>query len=123
MLRLLFGLLLLSLPQTCFAWDSRPKESSESSNEQTVALRDLPLEVSQTIERIERGAPLRFRHDGSVFGNYDGHLPRRPKGYYHEYTVQSEWRRRRGARRLIVGRGGEYYYTADHYETFRRIAR
>jgi uncharacterized membrane protein YeaQ/YmgE (transglycosylase-associated protein family) len=27
----------------------------------------------------------------------------------------------RGARRITAGRKGEYYYTADHYKTFRRI--
>jgi guanyl-specific ribonuclease Sa len=26
-----------------------------------------------------------------------------------------------GARRLIAGRNGEFYYTDDHYRTFRRI--
>jgi ribonuclease T1 len=27
----------------------------------------------------------------------------------------------RGARRIITGRDGEFYYTADHYESFRRV--
>jgi len=31
--------------------------------------------------------------------------------------------RERGPRRIVAGRGGEYYYTDDHYRTFRRIIR
>jgi ribonuclease T1 len=27
----------------------------------------------------------------------------------------------RGARRLVIGEGGEAYYTADHYESFAQI--
>jgi ribonuclease T1 len=28
----------------------------------------------------------------------------------------------RGARRIVVGTGGEKYYTADHYASFKFIA-
>jgi len=51
------------------------------------------------------------------------------RGYYREYTVRTPGARDRGARRIVVGAGphgdartsGEYYYTDDHYATFRRI--
>jgi len=29
--------------------------------------------------------------------------------------------RDRGARRIVAGSRGEFYYTADHYRSFRRI--
>lgn len=29
--------------------------------------------------------------------------------------------RDRGARRIVTGRGGEIYWTDDHYETFREV--
>jgi ribonuclease T1 len=29
--------------------------------------------------------------------------------------------RDRGARRIVAGSPGEYYYTDDHYRSFRRI--
>jgi ribonuclease T1 len=56
-------------------------------------------------------------------------LPKRPRGYYVEYTVRTPTERDRGPRRIVAGRGtsgdpassGEYYYTGDHYATFRRI--
>ena len=38
-----------------------------------------------------------------------------------EYTVVTPGSRDRGARRIVAGAGGEYYYTDDHYDSFRRI--
>ena len=46
-----------------------------------------------------------------VFGNFERRLPEKGRGYYREYTVPTPGLRNRGARRIIVGRGGEYYYT------------
>ena len=40
---------------------------------------------------------------------------------YREYTVKTPGTRNRGARRIISGKPNEYYYTADHYKTFKRI--
>ena len=97
-----------------------------------VSLADLPSEAQQTLRLIQRGGPFPFPHkDGSVFGNFENHLPPQARGYYREYTVPTPGRRDRGARRLIAGSGrradvatsGEYYYTADHYRDFRRIIR
>jgi ribonuclease T1 len=45
----------------------------------------------------------------------------RAQGYYREYTVKTPRARDRGARRIIAGNGGEFYYTEDHYRTFARI--
>ena len=59
--------------------------------------------------------------DGVVFGNREGHLPMKQRGYYREYTVATPGARDRGARRIVAGRGGELYYTDDHYRSFRRI--
>jgi len=95
-----------------------------------VSLTDLPSEAQQTLRQIQRGGPLPFPHkDGSIFGNFENHLPPQARGYYREYTVPTPGRRDRGAQRLIAGSGrhadvatsGEYYYTADHYRHFQRI--
>ena len=48
-------------------------------------------------------------------------LPQEPPGYYHEYTVDTPGNPSRGKRRIIVGQGGEHYYTDDHYTTFTRF--
>lgn len=55
------------------------------------------------------------------FENAEGRLPRQPGGYYTETDVWPRGPGGRGAQRLIFGRGGEVYYTADHYRTFVRI--
>ncbi|TFV98601.1 ribonuclease [Oxalobacteraceae bacterium OM1] len=86
---------------------------------------DLPLEARETLALIRRGGPFPYAKDGVVFGNYEGVLPKRKRGYYHEFTVKTPRARNRGARRIITGgdpvESGEYYYTDDHYATFRRI--
>ena len=94
-----------------------------------IRIDELPAEARETIALIRRGGPFPYRRDGSVFGNREQRLPQRPRGYYTEYTVKTPYARDRGARRIVAGRGegrdpagsGEYWYTDDHYNTFRRI--
>lgn len=81
----------------------------------------LPPEARQTLALIRGKGPFPYAKDGSVFGNREGLLPRQPRGYYREYTVKTPGERTRGARRIVAGRGGELYYTEDHYNRFRRI--
>jgi hypothetical protein len=62
------------------------------------------------------------RHGGrGVFENAEGRLPRREPGYYVESDVWPRGPEGRGAERLVFGRAGEVYYSADHYRTFRRV--
>ena len=86
-----------------------------------LAVADLPPEARNTLALIERGGPFPNRRDGSVFGNYEKRLPQKPRGFYREYTVPTPGARDRGARRIVAGRDGGYYYTGDHYRTFQRI--
>lgn len=74
-----------------------------------------------TLALIESGGPYPYEKDGSVFSNREGLLPRRPRGYYREYTVPTPRASNRGARRIVQGREGETYYTRDHYRTFVRL--
>ncbi|MGA7478869.1 MAG: ribonuclease domain-containing protein [Azonexus sp.] len=82
---------------------------------------DLPREARQTLTLIKDGGPFPYARDGIEFGNYEKRLPLRQRGYYHEYTVKTPGRRDRGPRRIVAGRDDEYYYTDDHYRSFRRI--
>lgn len=85
----------------------------------------LPREAHDTLELIARGGPFPHRQDGSVFSNREGHLPPKPRGYYREYTVDTPGLGHRGARRIVTG--GQppavYYYTDDHYDSFRSFER
>jgi len=94
-----------------------------------VALDALPEQARQTLALIRRGGPFPYRKDGAVFANRERRLPQRPRGYYTEYTVPTPGSPDRGARRIVAGSGttgnpassGEYYYTDDHYRSFRSI--
>ena len=86
-----------------------------------IAVADLPVEARATLRAIRQGGPFAYDRDGVVFGNYERVLPRQARGYYHEYTVKTPGVRNRGARRIITGVPGEYYYSADHYQSFNRI--
>lgn len=94
-----------------------------------VRVSELPPEARETLALIKRGGPFPYHKDGVVFGNRERRLPSQPHGYYTEYTVKTPQQRDRGPRRIVAGRGagrdpsasGEYYYTDDHYNSFRRI--
>lgn len=81
----------------------------------------LPPEARETVALIARGGPFPHRQDGTVFANREGRLPPQPRGYYREYTVETPGLDYRGARRIITGGHPPvvYYYTDDHYRTFR----
>jgi ribonuclease T1 len=84
-------------------------------------LSGLPPEAEQTWRLIREGGPFRYERDGRTFGNRERLLPARPDGYYREYTVPTPGEGDRGARRFVTGRGGELFYTADHYRSFTAV--
>ena len=112
-----------------------------ASNADDVRLQDLPAEAHVTLRLIRSNGPFPHERDGITFGNYEKRLPAAPRGHYREYTVSTPGVSHRGARRIVVGcerqraavaaegllrlpqcrDGGEFYYTADHYRSFRRI--
>ena len=86
-----------------------------------VAVAELPAEARQAIALIRKGGPFPHDRDGATFGNFEKRLPAKERGYYREYTVCTPGVKSRGARRIVAGKGGEFYYTDDHYRSFRRI--
>ena len=92
-------------------------------NERERAPADLPPEAVATLARIEAGGPFAYRQDGNVFENREQRLPRQPRGYYREYTVETPGSPDRGARRIVAGGDPpvEFFYTSDHYRSFRRL--
>ncbi|MFJ1563373.1 ribonuclease domain-containing protein [Streptomyces erythrochromogenes] len=83
----------------------------------------LPRQAQDVLALIDKGGPYPYRQDGTVFGNFEKVLPRQKRGYYHEFTVRTPGERDRGARRIVTGEGGEFYYTDDHYQTFKAVLR
>ncbi|WP_347109811.1 ribonuclease domain-containing protein [Paenarthrobacter sp. S56] len=81
----------------------------------------LPKEARQTLALIAKGGPYPYDRDGVNFGNFEGILPKKGSGFYQEYTVVTPGESDRGARRIIAGKDGAKYYTADHYESFKFI--
>lgn len=86
-----------------------------------IATAELPGEARETISLIRKGGPFPFPRDGAVFGNFEKRLPAKARGYYREYTVRTPGAKDRGARRIVAGKGGEWYYTDDHYRSFKRF--
>lgn len=87
----------------------------------------MPEQAADTLEAIEDGGPYAARKDGSTFGNRESRLPRRPNGYYREYTVLTPGSSDRGARRIVAGGPKtdpeQVFYTGDHYDSFCQISR
>jgi ribonuclease T1 len=89
-----------------------------------IAASSLPSQAREVLDQIDAGGPYAYPgKDGSVFGNFEGVLPRQRRGYYSEYTVPTPGSSTRGARRIVTGSGGELYWTADHYAHFSRVRR
>lgn len=83
----------------------------------------LPVQARQTFALIRAGGPYPYRQDDGVFGNREKLLPKQPRGYYREYTVETPGLDHRGARRIVTGGNPpvEYFYTDEHYRSFRRF--
>jgi len=86
-----------------------------------ISVKDLPPEARETLRLIERGGPYQYDRDGIVFGNFEKRLPIKERGYYNEFTVKTPGVSHRGARRIVTGKGGDKYYSDNHYNTFKRI--
>lgn len=110
-----FLIVLLLALGSAFAFLGGPSESDG------ITAADLPPEARETLALIQRGGPFPYHRDGVVFNNFEKRLPIQPRGYYREYTVKTPGRKDRGPRRIVTGRNREYFYTADHYQSFRRI--
>jgi guanyl-specific ribonuclease Sa len=89
----------------------------------------LDAQIREVVETMDRAGrpPTGVAQGGrrgsrrGVFENAERRLPVRVPGYYRESDVWPARAAGRGAERLIFGREGEVYYSADHYRTFVRL--
>lgn len=79
------------------------------------------IDLEPTLQRIARGERNSHRNDGTTFGNRERRLPSKPQGYYTEYIHPTKSISGPGPQRVILGKGGEVWYTPDHYESFKKI--
>lgn len=86
-----------------------------------IKLSTLPKEAQTTLKQIKNNGPYDYPKDGVVFSNRERILPKQKRGYYREFTVKTPGARNRGARRIVAGVVGEYFYTDDHYASFKHI--
>ena len=90
-----------------------------------IRLAELPRQGQQVYALIQQGGPFDSEKDGTVFGNRERRLPVSKRGFYLEYTVPTPGLKHRGVQRIVCGgqprRPDVCYYTADHYESFRKI--
>lgn len=101
---------------------ARPTGVDPESGLAWISRAELPPEAMDTLAAIAAGPPYRYERDGITFENREGLLPDHEYGYYEEFTVETPGSPDRGARRIIWGLQDELYYTADHYQSFERIA-
>ena len=115
--QVLIGLLALVFSCSVFARSALDND--------VVPVSELPPQARQMLVLIKQGGPFPSDKDGAVFGNYERLLPKQKRGYYREFTVKTPGARNRGARRIVAGgeTGAfrEFFYTDDHYASFRRI--
>jgi guanyl-specific ribonuclease Sa len=100
--------------------------------------------IDDLLAKIAVCTPLPYDNDGVVHTDPHNGLPRKPAGYYKEYTLIVPNRPTgsgpepvliggqtymtgpvlsfRGPERLMIGDGREVYYTPDHYTTFVYLA-
>jgi ribonuclease T1 len=127
LVKIVFAIALLATlnlsPDSHFSSIANAKESPKFSDQ--IAVRDLPSEAQDVLVLIKKGGPFRYKKDGSTFSNRERVLPKQPRGYYTEYTVKTARSKDRGAVRIVAGgnpqTSGEYYFTDDHYSSFKRI--
>ena len=100
--------------------------------------------INDLLARIAVCKPMPYSNDGNVHSKPHAGLPKKPAGYYLEYTLIVPNRptgakpepvvigggtymtgavlSARGAERLMIGNHREVYYTPDHYTTFIYLA-
>ncbi len=70
-----------------------------------------------SVQKVQKGAAI----GGDRFGNREGLLPKAKGRTWTECDIDTDGAKSRGAKRLVFSSDGLYYYTDDHYESFREV--
>ena len=81
------------------------------------------VDVQPTLDRIAKGIKDPHPNDGGPFYNRGNPFNPLPycSDYYKEYVIRTPGIEKVGPQRLVIGKGGETYYTPDHYDSFIKI--
>jgi guanyl-specific ribonuclease Sa len=102
--------------------DAYKAKESPWSGKSKIDITAEDLGVQSTMERINNGGSYPHRNDGGTYKNLGGELPAKADpNYYNEYVHPTQGTNGPGTQRIIIGKGGEYYYSPDHYKTFIRF--
>ena len=70
-----------------------------------------------SVEKYKKGAAI----GGDYYGNYEKLLPTAKDIKYTECDLYTDGGKPRGEKRLIYSSDFRFYYTEDHYESFREV--
>lgn len=100
------------------------QQSDAQHSDSSQHLSDQDRELQKTLQRIRNNGPFPYERDGITFQNRERLLPIKARDYYREYTVDTPGLKHRGPRRVVTGGNPPdvYYYTEDHYRSFRTIS-
>lgn len=100
-----------------------PDAIASSTDAQTglawVSTNDLPDTARATLTLVTAGEDARVA--GVAFPNEAGLLPARPVGYYRVYDVPKPESTPPTPWHLVLGQGGEVFWTANDFRTIRRV--
>ena len=105
MLRSMWIVLAVMLWSPLTSYSAPPIQGGQESLS-VIAVAELPAEARDTLRAIRQGGPFAYPRDGAVFNNFEQVLQKRPRGYYHEYTVITPGVHNRGVRRIATRRAG-----------------
>ena len=100
----------------------QPVATAQHDSQQGLSAQE--RELQKTLIRIRNNGPFPYDRDGITFHNRERLLPIKHSGYYREYTVDTPGLSHRGPRRVVTGGNPPdvYYYTEDHYQSFRQLS-
>ena len=90
------------------------------------------IDVNPTLARIRAGQKVNEKNDGGIFTNSGNIVPHKSDTqYYREFVSLTGGPGNNGTfngkvsfpgpQRLLIGKGGEVYYTGDHYATAVKV--
>jgi guanyl-specific ribonuclease Sa len=101
-----------------------PVAKTESTARFITTAEGVTIDLQPTLNRIASGGKFPHKNDGSVFKNFPPKgltkplLPLKPQGYYREFVHPTSGVNGAGAMRIVIGQGGEMWFTPDHYKSF-----